>query len=138
MADSNDALGPTQAVSPQSASDSTLTVEFTIGDRVGSYQLIDKLGEGGMGTVWKARHVELDKLVALKLLSKKLTNDATLIERFKREMKAVGKLEHVHIVRALDGGEFRGTHFLVLEYFDGQDLSQFVKERGPRPVLEAC
>lgn len=120
------------------ATESASPIEFSAGDRIGSYQLIDKLGEGGMGTAWKAWHVELDKLVAFKLLSKKLTGDATLVERFRRKTKTVGKLEQVHIVRALDGNEFRGTHFLVLEHFDGQDLSQFIKERGPSTVLEAC
>jgi serine/threonine protein kinase len=108
------------------------------GTHLGPYELIEVLGRGGMGTVWKARHTKLDKLVALKLLPPHLMTDAEAVSRFEREMKAVGKLEHPHIVRAMDAGEADGMHYLVMEYIEGTDLSRIVKTRGPRSIAEAC
>ena len=80
---------------------------------IGPYELLEVLGQGGMGTVYKARHPRLDKIVALKVLvsGKKLTGD--VLNRFEREMKAVGKLDHPHLIRALDAGEADGAHYLV-------------------------
>src|SRR5262245_28319391 len=80
---------------------------------LGPYELVQMLGSGGMGSVWKARHTKLDKLVALKVLRQEYTRDADAISRFEREMKAVGKLEHTHIVRATDAGQADGVHYLV-------------------------
>ncbi|HEY2416081.1 MAG TPA: bifunctional serine/threonine-protein kinase/formylglycine-generating enzyme family protein [Pirellulaceae bacterium] len=107
-------------------------------NRLGPYELIEMLGQGGMGTVWKARHPRLDKLVALKLLPVHLMNDADAVGRFEREMKAVGKLEHAHIVRAMDAGLQGNIHYLVMEYIEGIDLARLIKNRGPRKLLEAC
>jgi serine/threonine protein kinase/WD40 repeat protein len=108
------------------------------GREFGSYELMSLLGEGGMGQVWKARHTRLEKLVALKVLSPRVTGSSDSLARFDREMKAVGRLEHPHIVRALDAGEIDGTHFLVLEYIEGLDLAQYVAKKGKRPLREAC
>ncbi len=104
----------------------------------GQYKLLDKLGEGGMGAVYKALHTELDKIVALKVLSADRTQDEDAVGRFKREMRAVGKLDHPHIVRAMDAGEVDGEHFLVMEYVQGADLSQLVQQHGPLPIADAC
>ena len=75
---------------------------------IGPYELLEVLGQGGMGTVYKARHPRLDKIVALKVLvsGKKMTGD--VLNRFEREMKAVEKLDHPHLIRALDAGEADG------------------------------
>lgn len=108
------------------------------GVRLGSYEIAEKLGEGGMGAVWKARHLKLDKWVALKLLPPQLTGDSASVLRFEREMRAVGAVDHPNIVRAMDAGEIGGLHFLVMEYVDGSDLSKYVRERGPLPIIEAC
>jgi serine/threonine protein kinase/WD40 repeat protein/formylglycine-generating enzyme required for sulfatase activity len=116
----------------------TMLVDPAVGTTIGFYRLEKKLGEGGMGAVWKALHVKLDKHVALKLLPAQLTRDARLVARFEREMKAVGKVDHPNVVRAMDAGEFQGLHYLVMEYIDGTDLSEFVKSRGPQPVRQAC
>ncbi len=113
-------------------------VEISAGSQLGPYQIVRQVGQGGMGAVFEARHTKLKKTVAVKVLPPKLSQSALLISRFEREMEAVGKLDHPHIVRAMDAGEFQGTHFLVMEYVEGRDLSVMVKERGPRSVIEAC
>src|SRR5690606_13492072 len=97
-----------------------------------------KLGEGGMGAVYKARHTKLDKIVAIKVLPAERMKDKGAVARFEREMRAVGKLEHPNIVRAMDAGEAGGMHYLVMEYVQGVDLSQLVKQRGPLPIADAC
>ena len=82
--------------------------------RIGPYELLEKLGEGGMGVVYKALHLSLDKIVAVKILPPdRLYPPAVL--RFRREMKAVGRLDHPNIVRATDAGEVDGCNFLVME-----------------------
>ncbi|MBI1311729.1 SUMF1/EgtB/PvdO family nonheme iron enzyme [bacterium] len=105
---------------------------------LGQYKLVEKIGQGGMGSVWKALHLRLDKHVALKLLPASWTQDPALLSRFDREMKAVAKLEHPHIVRAMDAGEAAGHHYLVMELVEGSDLSAWVKKRGPQKVADAC
>ena len=90
-----------------------------------------------MGAVYKARHEHLNKIVAVKILPAKSLQDAGAVARFRREMKAVGQMQHPNIVAAFDAGEANGTHFLVMEYVDGSDLSALVKEHGPIPVQQA-
>ena len=80
------------------------------------YTLMEKLGEGGMGAVYRAVHTRLEKTVAVKVLSDRRLKNSNLLARFSREMKAVGKLDHPNIVRATDAGEVDGTHFLAAEY----------------------
>jgi serine/threonine protein kinase len=106
--------------------------------QIRDYRLLAKLGQGGMGTVHKALHIKLDKVVALKVLPGERMKDAAAVARFEREMKAVGKLDHPNIVRASDAGEEEGTHFLVMEYVKGLDLSTLVKRHGPLPIATAC
>lgn len=105
---------------------------------LGEYQILEKLARGGMGTVYKALHTKLGREVALKVLPVGGLGSEEAIARFEREMKAVGQLDHPHIVRALDAREVGGTRFLVLEYIDGEDLSRLVRRRGPLTVAEAC
>ncbi|MCI0641482.1 MAG: serine/threonine protein kinase [Gemmataceae bacterium] len=107
-------------------------------ETVGQYLLVEKLGEGGMGAVYKAVHTQLQKNFAIKLLSAQRLPDPSVIQRFRQERIAVGKLDHPNIVRATDAGEFQGHYFLVMEYVEGQDLNKIVKERGKLPVAEAC
>lgn len=105
---------------------------------LGPYRILSKLGAGGMGTVYKARHQHLDKIVAVKVLPARLTREPEAVARFKREMKAVGRITHPNIVQAFDAGEIDGTHFLAMEYVDGTDLNQLVKTNGPMTVPNAC
>lgn len=102
------------------------------------YKLISILGAGGMGTVYKAIHTKLDRVVALKLLPTRRIGNADAIVRFEREMKAIGKLDHPAIVRATDAGEDDGQHFLAMEFVDGFDVSELVERHGPLSIPDAC
>ena len=83
---------------------------------IGKYQLMAKLGAGGMGSVYMALHTELQKIIAIKLMSRERMADASSVARFQREMKAVGRFDHPNIVRATDAGQADGLHYLVMEY----------------------
>jgi serine/threonine protein kinase len=105
---------------------------------IGVYRLLAELGEGGMGKVYQALHTKLKRIVALKVLPSVRLRNPHAISRFEREMEAVGRLDHPHIVRAIDAGEADGAHFLVMEYVAGWDLSTLSRHCGPLPVAEAC
>ena len=93
---------------------------------LGNYVLMEKIGAGGMGQVFKARHRRMDRLVAVKLLPPAMTRDQAAIARFDREVKAAAKLRHANIVAADDADAANGVHFLVLELIEGSDLSALV------------
>ncbi len=107
-------------------------------NQLGEYNLLEKLGEGGMGAVYKALHTELDRLVAIKIMRKDHMREDWAVARFRREIKAVGQLDHPHIVRAYDARKIADTHFLVMEYVDGLDLNELVDRGGPLPPADAC
>jgi serine/threonine protein kinase len=104
----------------------------------GPYVLLERLGEGGAGQVFKARHRRLDRLVALKLIRKELLADPEVVGRFQREIQVLSQLDHPNIVHAYDAGAAGGTHFLAMEYVEGSDLGRLVKQGGPMPVFQAC
>jgi len=81
---------------------------------LGNYLILDKLGAGGMGQVFRARHRRMDRVVAIKVLSKKLLDSPDAVARFQREVKAAARLAHPHIVTAYDADEAGGMHFLVM------------------------
>ena len=105
---------------------------------LGEYQLLEELGRGGMGRVYKALHTKLDRVVAVKVLPRGRVGDHQAIARFEREMKAVGRLAHPNIVQAHDAREIDGTPVLIMEFVDGLDLAEIVRRIGPLPVAEAC
>jgi serine/threonine protein kinase len=102
--------------------------------RLGEYVISERIGEGGMGVVYKARRQGHNRLVALKLLPPELMRNADAVRRFRREVEAASSLSHPHIVAALDSGEDSGSHFYVMEYVPGDDLADLVKAHGPLPV----
>jgi len=106
--------------------------------KLGDYQLLEKLGEGGMGTVYKAIHAKLGRMVALKVLSKDRRWDQHAVARFDREMKAVGAVDHPNIVRATDAREVEGTRFLVMEYVEGLDLNALGRACHPIAIADVC
>jgi eukaryotic-like serine/threonine-protein kinase len=105
---------------------------------VGQYVIQDKLGEGGMGKVFKAMQLSLNRPVALKVVRTSLLKNETAMKRFKREVRSAAQLTHPNIVRVFDADQIGDRHFLAMEYIDGVDLGKLVKDRGPLPVPMAC
>ena len=106
--------------------------------KLGNYVLIDEIGEGGMGKVYKGRQTRLNRLVALKVVRPSLLVNDTSLKRFQREAKAAAQLAHPNIVRLFDADQVGDRHFLAMEYVEGKDLSKLVHEGGPLPVTMAC
>ncbi|HEY8890554.1 MAG TPA: Stk1 family PASTA domain-containing Ser/Thr kinase [Clostridium sp.] len=94
------------------------------------YELLEKIGEGGMGTVYKAKCHLLNRFVAVKILKAELSNDEEFVSRFKREAISVAKMAHPNIVNVHDVGEENHVNFIVLEYINGKTLKQVIKENG--------
>jgi serine/threonine-protein kinase len=105
---------------------------------VGPYVILDKLGEGGMGRVYKAMQLSLGRVVALKVVRGQLLKNEVALKRFQREVRAAAKLKHPNIVTVFDADTVGDRHFLVMEYIAGTDLAKLVKDRGPLPVGMAC
>ncbi len=106
---------------------------------MGPYVILDRLGQGGMGQVFRARHSSLDRVVALKVLRAEMVADSEAVSRFYREITVAGHLpEHPNLIRAYDAGPFGATHFLAMEFVAGTDLDRLVKQSGPLPVEQAC
>lgn len=104
---------------------------------LGQYVVLDRIGAGGMGQVYKAQHRRMKRLVALKVLPMAATKNPDLVKRFLREVEAAARLTHPNIVIAHDADEANGTHFLVMEYVDGHDLNSLDKLGWPLTVAEA-
>jgi|SRR5579884_47261 len=105
---------------------------------IAGYEVLNWLGEGGMGQVYKARHLRLDRLVALKVIHANRLADAEVLRRFQREARAAARLAHPHVVSIYDAGEAGGKHFLAMEYVEGTDLDRMVRAQGPLPIAQAC
>ena len=105
---------------------------------LGQYLLLERLGQGGMGEVFKARHRVLDRFVALKVIRPEFVNHADAVERFRRECRAAGRLSHPNIVTVHDAHQAGDVHFMAMEYLDGKDLGRLLKEGGPLPPGDAC
>ncbi|MGH7222163.1 MAG: serine/threonine-protein kinase, partial [Gemmataceae bacterium] len=108
--------------------------------RVGPYVLLERLGGGGMGHVYKAQHRLMKRMVAVKLLGRlrRGGDDGAVLNRFRREVEAAGRLRHPSIVTAFDAGAWRGRLYLAMEYIEGIDLERFVEDTGPLSVDLAC
>ncbi|HLN32087.1 MAG TPA: serine/threonine-protein kinase [Gemmataceae bacterium] len=102
------------------------------------YRVLELLGIGGMGVVYKAEHLLMGRLVALKVINRALTGDPAAIERFRREVRSAAQLVHPHIVTAYDAEQAGDIHFLVMEYVEGDSLDRLVKRQGPLPIPLAC
>ena len=96
--------------------------------KIGGYEVIEKLGEGGMGTVYKGRQVSLDRPVAIKVLSEKLADHNEVLERFKRESLIIARLNQPNIIHVIDRGITpSGRPYFVMEYVEGTDLAQVIR-----------
>ena len=110
----------------------------THGFILGQYRILDEIGRGGMGRVFKAEHRTMDRVVALKVLAAQLTRTDKARVMFQREVRAAARLVHPHIVTAFDANHVGERFFLVLEYIHGPTLATLVREQGPLPVGQAC
>ena len=113
------------------------TSETSLPAQLGEYRFIERLGSGGMVAVYKAMHNRLDRVVALKILPRARTDDQRAIVRFEREMKAIGRLDHPHIVRAYDAREIEDRLVLVMEFVEGLDLGKIVRRLGRIDAADA-
>ncbi len=104
---------------------------------LGPYIIVDSLGQGGMGQVFLAKHQMLGRLVAVKVLPRSKSTPES-INSFMREIQNQAKLDHEHLVRAIDAGHEGNVYYLVCEYVPGADLRRYVRERGALSMIEAA
>jgi hypothetical protein len=102
------------------------------------YRIVRVLGVGGMGIVYEATHLLMERPVALKVINRSLTQDPQMVERFRREVRAAARLAHSNIVTAFDAEQAGDLHFLVMEYVEGTSLQQVLTQCGRLPVMQAC
>jgi serine/threonine-protein kinase len=103
---------------------------------VGRYIILDKIGSGSMGRVFKAHHVMMDRVVALKIIAPEIASNDRVVARFQREMKLVGRLDHPNVVRAFDADQINRVLYIVMEYVPGRSLGDRLKKKGVIPPLE--
>lgn len=104
---------------------------------LGDYVLLDQIGQGGMGTVLRAQHRRMKRLVAIKILRRSAFQDAESVQRFNREVELAAQLSHPNIVTAYDAGDCDGLQYLVTEYIDGENLADIVRDQGPFALTDA-
>jgi len=105
---------------------------------LGQYRILEELGRGGFGCVFKAKHLIMHRVVALKVISPEKVDDSRARTWFRREVLASTQFQHPNIVMAFDANEVDDTLFLVMEYVDGPNLAEVVKKQGPLPIGLAC
>jgi serine/threonine-protein kinase len=110
----------------------------TSGFLLGQYRILEQIGRGGMGRVYKAQHRTMQRMVALKVLAPDLLATDRAVEMFLHEVRAVAQIVHPNIVTAFDANETNGRYYLVLEYVDGPNLDELVRTQGPLSVGLAC
>ncbi|MHC4471383.1 MAG: protein kinase domain-containing protein [Planctomycetota bacterium] len=112
------------------------TPQGLVGKSIGGYELHERVGRGGMGTVYRASQLSLNRIVAFKVLSSRLLKDVTFIERFKAEARAAGQLNHPNIVQVYDVGTHGRIQFFSMEFMDGQSLQDKIGKDGKLPWEE--
>jgi len=104
--------------------------EALVGQSLGGYEVLERIGAGGTGAVYKARQRETGEIVALKVLAPELVSDEEAMQRFTREAQAAERLTHENIVRILSAGEDQGRHYIAMEYVEGKTLADILEERS--------
>jgi serine/threonine-protein kinase len=134
-ADFDDALAEREVghQAPRSAGNSARRTGAVLGD----FQLVRKLGQGAMASVYKARQISFDRKVALKLLHKHVADSPKLVERFYREARIMGELDHPNIVQGFGVGMAEGFHYFAMEYISGVNLQAWLNKLGRIPVADA-
>jgi serine/threonine-protein kinase len=105
--------------------------------RIGSFEVLEKIGEGGMGVVYRAKQTSLDRLVALKVLNVRLASDEKYLDSFRREARAAARLSHSNIISVYDAGEADGYFYYAMEFISGETLAQWVRRDGALPETTA-
>ncbi len=105
---------------------------------LGSYVLIEPLGEGGMGRVFRARNWKLNRHVAIKVIREEQARQPGVVARFQREIRALGRVQHPNIVMAIDADFQPGSIWYAMEFVEGMDLGRYLRTRGPMPIADAC
>jgi serine/threonine-protein kinase len=107
------------------------------GIHLSGFELIEKIGEGGMGQVWKARQLSLDRIVAIKLLSERYSKDPESVRQIFQEARTAAKLKHPGIVQVYDASEENGSFYFVMEYVDGWNVGQWIKRKRVLSTTDA-
>jgi serine/threonine-protein kinase len=105
---------------------------------VGRYVILDRVGSGSMGRVYKAHHAMMDRVVALKIIAPEIASNERVVARFQREMKLVGRLDHPNVVRAFDADQINKILYIVMEYVNGRSLGEIFKKKPvpPRDMID--
>jgi eukaryotic-like serine/threonine-protein kinase len=128
-----------QPVTPAAASVTAATGDLEIGTLLaGRYEIVQLLGQGGMGAVYKARDKDLDRNVALKLIRPELAKNPEILRRFKQELILARQITHKNVIRIFDLGQFGHIKFITMDFVEGQDLRHLLKDKGKFPPQEAA
>ncbi len=103
----------------------------------GRYEIITRIGGGGMALVYKAHDILLNRKVAVKILRQQFVHDEDFIRRFRREAQSAAALSHPNVVSIYDVGQEDETHYIVMEYVEGHNLNEIIQERAPLQIDEA-
>jgi len=125
---------PGESANGPGASGILLQIGTVLGSR---YEILELLGEGGMGAVYKAADREVDRIVALKVIRPEMASNPEILARFKQELLLSSKVTHRNVIRIYDLGEAQGVKFITMEFMEGETLHQIVKQRGKLEVAEA-
>ena len=124
---------PTSSAAPTASVPPSKHVDL-VGQEIGGCVILEKIAEGGMGTVFKAKHKALDRIVCVKVLSPALTNDKKAVGLFLTEARALAEIDHPNIVFVYNVGKEKGYHFIVMSYIEGESLSSIVRRRPNLPL----
>ncbi|NWF67904.1 MAG: protein kinase [Chloroflexi bacterium] len=108
-----------------------MTTDDLIGKRVGGYEILDKVGQGGMATVYRAQQISMNRTVAIKILPRQFLSDDSYMARFNREVKIVSQLEHRNIVPVYDYGEYDGLPYIIMRYMPAGSIDDVLRKNGP-------
>src|SRR5688572_24052075 len=107
-----------------------MTQDDLIGKRIGGYEILDKIGQGGMATVYRAHQISMNRPVAIKILPRQFITDDSYMQRFNREVKIVSQLEHRSIVPVYDYGEHEGLPYIVMRYMTAGSADDLLRKHG--------
>jgi serine/threonine-protein kinase len=102
------------------------------------YEIFGKIGEGGLGVVFKARQISMNRIVALKILHKRWLNDEEFKQRFLVEARLVGKLSHQNLIKVFDVGKYEWKYYFSMEFIEGETLEELIEREGPLDILRAA